>query len=514
MKIKQKYIKECSNTFFYFRQYLQILIIIFLFNLKSINSQNSIIKIFPEDPKPGIFFGQFLKWNENTAIISAHLDFENGSASGSMYFFDLIDNTFIQTQKYFPADGAVEDYFAYSISTFGDFMIVGAHHDSDKGASSGAAYILKKYDNNWSLFQKIVPEDGKEADEFGNTVSIYGNWAAVCAYLNDDKGINSGCVYLYHFDGVNWKFHSKIFPNNYEPYSMFGISLEISENRLLVGAPLHNNNGNDRGAAYIFSLKNEHWQQEIELKTTGIEDLDQFGSEVKISNNYAFISAIKDDDKGINSGALYVFKNESDSNWIFYQKIVPEDGRQGDGFGISIEANDTELFVGSYFDDDNGTNSGSVYYYRLINGYWEFVKKITPNEVDEGDAFGVSVSLNQEGLLVGAYSDDTNGFFSGTAYFISRSLLNTYSNDSEITIQNKLKIYPTLFYDQINIINSEINEKIEYDIIDTNGNIIKNGVFKGKFETLEVKDCLSGIYIIKLKQNKNFSYFKIIKLAN
>lgn len=513
MKISKKYIEKYSNTFFYVCHYYLIILILSVFALSRSFCQNSIVRIFPEDSKPGMFFGQFLKWNENNAIISAHLDFENGTASGSVYFFDFEDNSFIQTQKYFPDDGAVEDYFAYSISTYGNFIIAGAHHDSDKGASSGAAYILKRSANDWYLFQKIVPDDGKEADEFGNTVSMYGDWAAICAYLNDDKGTNSGCVYLYHFDGSEWEFHSKIYPDNFESYSMFGITLDMFEDFLIVGAPLHNGIGNDQGAAYIFSLKNDHWQQDAELKTSGIDDLDQFGSEVRITNNFAFVSAVKDDDKGINSGAIYIYKKESDSIWVFHQKIVPDDGQPGDEFGISLEANESELFIGSYFDDDHGTNSGSVYFYKLINGYWKFVQKIIPDEVNEGDAFGASVSLGQYGLLAGAYSDDTNGFFSGAAYFISRSLLNTYSNNPDILILNKPNVYPTLFYNLINIVNSEINEKIEYNLIDINGISIRNGFFIGESETLELNDCPDGIYILQLNQNKNIYHFKLIKTA-
>lgn len=511
MKIIQKDIEKYHSTFYHIKHYSLITLLVFSFALKNSYCQNTIVKILPEDSRPGTFFGQFLKWNDNTAIISAHLDFENGTASGSVYFFDEKENIFDQTQKYYPNDGAIEDYFGYSISTYGDFMIAGAHHDSDKGASSGAAYILKRNENAWTLFQKIVPDDGKEADEFGNTVSMYGTWAAICAYLNDDKGINSGCVYLYHFDGTEWKFHSKIFPDNSEPYSMFGITIDMNDNLLIVGAPLQNGFGNDSGTAYIFSFRNNLWQQEKELKPISLNDLDQYGSEVKITKEFAFVSAIKDDGKGLNSGAVYVFKNESDSNWVIQQKIAPDDLLQGDGFGISLDANESELFIGSYFDDDKGTNSGSVYYYRLINDHWKLIKKIIPDEVNESDAFGSSVSLGQNGLLAGAYSDDTNGFFSGAAYFIPRTLINSYSLDVEIISQNDIKVFPSLFFDHLNILNLVPFENIEYNLINMNGFIIKNGVFKRDSLTLDMKDFPAGIYILQIRQNKNFSNFKLVK---
>ena len=58
---------------------------------------------------------------------------------------------------------------------------------------------------------------------------------------------------------------------------------------------------------------------------------------------------------------------------------------------------------------------------------WVYSKKITPSDGDESDAFGSSLAFNEHGLLVGAYSDDDNGFFSGAVYYFSLKDLNTVS---------------------------------------------------------------------------------------
>ena len=284
-----------------------LILLFFAFCSIELISQNYTQKIIPDDPRTGVFFGRYLDLNDNTAFISAYLDYENGTSSGSLYVFDLNFNKFEQTSKLFPDDGAVEDYFSYSVSSYGNYLITGAHHDSDLGASSGSAYILKKNEGKWDFFQKIVPADGKEADEFGNTVAMYEDNAVSCAYLDDDKGTNSGSIYTLKLVNNNWEIISKIYASDPEPQSLFGLTLDLYKNYLITGAPFYNGTKNDIGKAYIFEYNGNEWKEIAALLPDELDDLDQFGSAVKITDDYAFVSAIKDDDKGDNSGAVYIY---------------------------------------------------------------------------------------------------------------------------------------------------------------------------------------------------------------
>ena len=45
--------------------------------------------------------------------------------------------------------------------------------------------------------QKLVPNDGAINDRFGISVAIYNGTVAVGAYGDDDKGEDSGSVYVY-----------------------------------------------------------------------------------------------------------------------------------------------------------------------------------------------------------------------------------------------------------------------------------------------------------------------------
>jgi hypothetical protein len=47
------------------------------------------------------------------------------------------------------------------------------------------------------------------------------------------------------------------------------------------------------------------------------------------------------------------------------QKLLASDGAEDDRFGVSVSISGNVALVGAYLDDENGTNSGSVYVYAL-----------------------------------------------------------------------------------------------------------------------------------------------------
>lgn len=470
--------------------------------------QNYDQKIFPNDPNPGVFFGRFVELNKDHAFISAYQDFENGSSSGALYIYNRNGRNYQQIKKLFPDDGDVEEFFGYSLSSYDKWLVTGAHHDSDFGASSGGAYVLLQSENNdWNFYQKLLPFDASEADEFGKAVDIYQDFIVSCSYLDDDNGTNSGSVYIYKWNGLSWEHYDKINASDPEDYSQFGLALDLFKDQLIVGAPFKNSCGTNCGAAYIFEKINEKWTETAILTPDNLNDKDEFGITVKIKNDYAFVSSIKDDDLGENSGSVYIYKKEN-KNWKYLQKLTAFDGEAGDAFGIAIDLNDSIAAIGSYFDDDNGENSGSVYIYKNIDDEWQFIKKIIPDDGNEGDAFGSSISLNDNKILIGAYSDDDNGFFSGAAYIFSIDKILTNIKDLD---SNNINIFPTIFKNFINITKENKGNSIIIDLIDLRGNIISSQHYYTNKIRLNTSSIKAGVYFIKIKQRKKITTIKVIK---
>ncbi|MCP4713285.1 MAG: hypothetical protein GY869_32040, partial [Planctomycetes bacterium] len=93
--------------------------------------------------------------------------------------------TWSELDKLLAGDGAAYDYFGYSVAVSGDKVVVGAYNDDDNGSNSGSAYIYEGA--SWTE-TKLTAGDGALGDYFGYSVAVSGDKVVVGAYNDDDNG--------------------------------------------------------------------------------------------------------------------------------------------------------------------------------------------------------------------------------------------------------------------------------------------------------------------------------------
>jgi len=110
--------------------------------------------------------------------------------------------------------------------------------------------------------------------------------------------------------GANWTEQVKLTTLDSESFDHFGSSVSISGDHIIVGVPDDDDHymGRDSGSAYIFEHVSEVWTQRAKLTALDAAYDDFFGSSVAIDGDYAIVGAPDDDDKGQDSGSVYVFK--------------------------------------------------------------------------------------------------------------------------------------------------------------------------------------------------------------
>ena len=145
---------------------------------------------------------------------------------------------------------------------------------------------------------------------------------------------------------------------------------------------------------------------------------DLFGSSVFIDGEYGVVGAYWDDDNGTNSGSVYVFHNDG-NGWRQETKLTAGEG--ADNFGVSVSLSGDYLIVGAHQDDDSGSNSGSAYVLLRNGSSWTQQTKLTAGDGVAGDFFGYSVSIDGDYAIVGAHLDDDNGINSGSSYVFHRN---------------------------------------------------------------------------------------------
>ncbi|OHD55492.1 MAG: hypothetical protein A2Y33_11830 [Spirochaetes bacterium GWF1_51_8] len=348
----------------------------------------------------------------NTIVVGARFDDDKGSDSGSVYRYKW-NGTGWDEIKFIAYDGTINDWFGYAVavSADGNVVVVGAIGDDDKGSTSGSVYRFTWNGSVW-LTNKFIASDGTNSDKFGYSVSVSADGNAVFAGAigDDDMGNNNGSVYRFQLYGTNWTTNKFTVPSD-PAYAGFGVSLSTSPDGNMFASGANAN----FGAVFLFEWNGVSWVRNILTAYDGAAG-DQFGISVSLSadGNTVVAGASEDDDLGDTSGSVYIFKWNG-SAWN-PEKLTAYDGAAFDYFGFStaVSGDGNTVVVGVSEDDDRGLESGSVYVLKWNGSAWN-TEKLTAYDGVSGDQFGISVAVSSDGktLAFGANGDDSA---SGSVY--------------------------------------------------------------------------------------------------
>lgn len=360
-------------------------------------------KLVPADGTPGDAFGSRVSLSGDRALIGASCDNDNGDNSGAAYIFVFDGSTWREEAKLKPSDGGEQDSFGFSVSLSGDRALIGADNDQNNGAAGGSAYVFTFDGTTWTQQVKLTPSDLRSAGFFGFSVSLSGDRALI-----GSTGANAskGAAYVFAFDGATWSQEAKLTAADGETFDRLGESVSLSGNRALVGA-------GQGHAAYVFVSDGTMWSQEAKL--TGDEvGLDFFGAAVSLSGSRALIGASGDGEKGLQSGAAYIFDFDG-TTWNQEAKLFADDEVAGDFFGSSVSLSGKRALVGATENSSDGPSAAYLFFFD--GAQWNQQRKLTPSDGPIGDFNSISVSLSGKRVLVGTADSAGDG---GAAYVFGR----------------------------------------------------------------------------------------------
>lgn len=298
------------------------------------------------------------------------------------------------------------DSYGISVSISGNTAIVGASNNDVNGLNAGRAFIYQ-FDPSTSTWTEILTEasDGFTNDQFGTSVAISGNTAVVGAPGDDGHG----SAYIYHYiSGSGTWSQTKVTASDKAAGDKFGSSVDVSDYNVIIGAK---GKATDKGAAYLYQYRpgtgTSDWAETILTASDGGAS-DLFGATVSISGNTVVIGSEGDDDKGSDAGAVYIYQNNPDTGGWKETKLTAADGDAGDAFGSQVAISGNTIVAGSKQDN---SAQGSAYVFQLnpSTNIWTQRQKLTATDGAATDNFGSSVAISGSSILVGASLKDSMG---------------------------------------------------------------------------------------------------------
>ena len=285
------------------------------------------------------------------------------------------------------------------------------------------------------LFTKLTATVPTRDTRFGTVVELYGNILAV----SEPFERRGGAVDIFTYDPCEdaWNFTQRIQPADIFRQDNFGISLALNEDTLVVGSNRDDDRGSDTGSVYVYNLVNGQFILSEKIVPTPAVRLDNVGTSVDINSLLLAFGAPGTDLTVRDSGVIYVYGDEN-----FFQDAPSAQGigfgdsyqpvtvitteniaLTSDGIGTTVALSGNSIFniaitAGAPRSDLFGVDNGAAYIYypefrgpgapeATTNGIFsstDFVLVDVLNTPNPGrnDLFGTSIDSSQTFLLVGA----------------------------------------------------------------------------------------------------------------
>lgn len=355
--------------------------------------------------------------------------------------------------------------FGYSIDATDTWLAIGTPGDPQRGFNGGAVYMYRNVGGVWTPHSKLTALYGVPGDRFGMSVAIDGDKlfvGAPYAAAFPTPSNYSGMVYRFSWNGSEWQQDLERAAPTPELITAFGHSLDVQGDVLVVAA---RENGSGDGLAFAYRdlmtlsdpvslvaplgvptgyfgrtvaaydpspgtaydetvavtlLENTSSGHVILYSGASFENTtvlssptsgpDSFGAKLSMSHGRIAIGAPSGIGSAPNSGVVYIY---SGPNYGTLEATLPG-LNTGDGFGVSVELNDTMLLVGHI----KTTTTGRASVFSRTGATWSAVDTVTVDSADD-NWFGLDVAMGGGRFFVAAAMDDSAAENLGAVYEFS-----------------------------------------------------------------------------------------------
>jgi hypothetical protein len=326
-------------------------------------------KIIASDGDTEDYFGQSISIHEDTAVIGAPYDDDTGTSSGSVYVFNKVNGVWTEGQKISASDTTENDRFGIDLDLLDDSLVIAANGDDENGFNSGSAYVFINNGSTWIEQQKLIPSDGQATDLFGFSAALSENYFLIGARYEDENGIDAGSAYIFpeHID-TPATISGDVVGSVYQGSSIFGSVIAIDIDGLLDGSYFTITSSPNYGQASI-NPSSGYWTYVADASFVGSDFFtltvtDDLGGTTEQNISITITGPDTDGD------GIYDFLDNCLNTVNADQSDIDNDtlgdacdnDKDGDGFTTDFDLNDLNAFLSTDPDGDGVDSSGESHY--------------------------------------------------------------------------------------------------------------------------------------------------------
>ncbi len=250
------------------------------------------------------------------------------------------------------------DNFGMALALQADRLVVGAPTDSTAGAQVGQAHVFEL--STSKLVATLDDPTPSGADVFGGAIALNGRWLAIAASADATSKGRSGQVHLYDAQSLTLvRTFDDPTPTRFD---LFGDSVSIDGDRLLVGATRDRSSPTSDGQVHLFDIVSGALIHTLADPTpvTG----ERFGNPVRLVGARGYVGAFADDTKGPDAGQVYEY-DAGTGGWL--RTFDDPDPTTEGFFGFSLDVDGARLVVGVPGDEKGGVETGEVWVFSVAH---------------------------------------------------------------------------------------------------------------------------------------------------
>jgi hypothetical protein len=304
------------------------------------------------------------------------------------------------------SDAGDGDEFGWSLAIDGDILVIGAHRNDHENAQpdplqdAGTAYVFRHVAGAWTPFAMLTAPSPAANDLFGASVAVSGNTIVVGAPGADIAADGAGAAFVYRVGAGGVTYLKTLTASNAAAGDSFGSAVALEGILLAVGAPGQNDPVDSAGAVVLFSGYQDAWEEEMILTANDAEPFDFLGMSVAVEYVDAGTLTVV---AGTGAESVYVFAH--DGMTISQQdQLTPSGGTGNESFGRTVDVDGATIIVGAdNASDETGTldAAGAAYVFERSGTTWTEVEKLFAPTPQLFARFGMSVAVHGEYALVG-----------------------------------------------------------------------------------------------------------------
>ncbi len=317
-------------------------------------------------------FGATVAVDNDTILVAAHKREGESPCSGIVYVFQRENGTWQLSQEIVSDhvnESVIGGDFGESIDLDGDLAIIGSDYDDQGGFGAGAAFVYRFNGTQWVKEQELRPSAIAQFMHFGGAVAIDGNAALISANKSSLEDTTE-CAFVFEYDGASWQETQKLTTTSANENSYFAQSLALDGDTAVIGARYDDGVAASAGAAIIFRRVDSEWVEQQVLTPSTEQGFALFGASVAVLDDTIVVGAPGDFMRYPGTGRAYVYSLDGDQ-WVEQQQLTPWDADYPLEFGYCVSLSQDTIIVGAPNSEVTGRASGAVYVFngRLDEDY-------------------------------------------------------------------------------------------------------------------------------------------------